>query len=82
MWKNWSYAKKGGVIGFIFSLIPIIWGLQTIFILAPISQPPEFRGFAASFGYLAILIGVVVIFLGVVVGWVVGKIKSRKQNLQ
>jgi len=93
-WKNWSYWLKGGVIGLVLEII--IVGLLTIqkylFCKQIICFYQVFNlagtvcmncNDSADFSVSLILIlgiTIVSILIGSIIGWIVGKIKSRNNS--
>jgi hypothetical protein len=89
-WKNWPYWKKstflGALIGFVF---PFTLGVPLI--ISNLSIPPffftdmEFQNLTNCYGEICLFLGLLYYsifyaFLGALVGWIYGKIKSRKSS--
>ncbi len=81
-WKNWSYWLRGGVIGLILGFVLEFgilitakscadWSFSTCSILENIINKT----------ILSLAWGVVGIILGIIIGWLYGKIKNRKQEV-
>lgn len=81
VWKDWSYTKKGAIIlgglGFL-----IVWGGQVVTLNCTAIVTSRGCGFFEAIIWpLNLLAGVVYglggVIIGAIIGWIVGKIKSR-----
>lgn len=83
-WKNWSYWLRGGLIAIIIYVILFLF----LFIFPPfyyiisfltIPLNPLFnRGIFGDNAVVFIIVkGIYLFVLGVIIGWIVGKIKSK-----
>ena len=94
-WKNLSYWLKGGIIGIIVLIILFIIGLILDLIIRPSFFPYTFmmiflplipfmfiiEAFGIDFGDVFLFIAPPAYFtIGVIIGLIVGKIKSKKQQ--
>ena len=77
-WKDWPYWLKGGIIGLIVGLITLISKLILSFMfIDDTGNAPIYTLGIKSF-LLSQLLGFLgTIIIGLVIGWVYGKIKNR-----
>ena len=84
-WKDWSYAVRGAIIGVVVGLLRIIFGNIFTYIYFSNSKllnvNPSFgaEGLARIIIY-AIPVLFIYFLIGALIGWIIGKIKSSRDN--
>ncbi len=75
-WKDWSYVKKGIIIGGVMGLILSLFFIDCAgFLPTSESRPPICITMASNL--FTILLP---ILCGIIIGWIIGKIKSKKEE--
>jgi len=80
-WKNWPSWLKGGLIGLIIYIIYFLVVIFTIYTRGEQWKLGMAMGWLGSMFVTGFIITILQFFLiGALIGWVYGKIKSKKQQ--